>query len=419
MLKSSSIVEVLGFFLLLGYLAFIPSGPYPIFILGALKLDVLFGVLLAAFCAVHAGKLYSYPKAFIAAWALYFFIVFTSATLSENLQYSVRYALIMFGYSLVAVVVPIVFVKRAETIRLWVFLVACIVAVLIIYMYVFLGYAQTHRFALGFADLSKHAARLSGVATVDPNMTAAGLMLALIAYFPNMFERRRRLWLDITGLLCVFSACLITLSRSAILGFVLAVFASGAIVLLTLLRKRGILVINKKALKFFVLFLFLVPAGILIVGLFFPDVIGKQIGRMSAISHDTARIGLFVAAWDVFIADLKTLLVGAGFMTTNPHNEYMRTLSTMGVAGVMVSTMFLMYMFYMALKAASQSNRCLFSALSIIFFVMAIALFYGYTKLIWVAWMFLLLLYTETRSAALVRFYTARIKGGEFLPVTR
>ena len=418
-MKYSSILEVFGFFLLLGYVAFIPSGPYPIFILGVLKLDVIFGVLLAAFCAVHVGKLSSYPKAFIAAWALYFFLVFVSAALSENLQYSVRYALIMFGYSLVAIVVPVVFMKRAETIRLWMFLVACIIAVLIIYMYVFLDFAQTHRFALGFSDLSKHAARLSGVATVDPNMTAAGLMLALIGYFPNMFERRKRLLLDLTGLLCVLSACLITLSRSAILGFVLAVLASGTIVLLTRLKKKGIFVFDKKALKFFFLFLLMVPAGILIVGLFFPDVIDKQIRRMAGISQDTARIGLFIAAWDVFVADVKTVLIGAGFMTTNPHNEYMRTLSTMGVVGVVVSAIFLTYMFFIAVKATFQNHRNLFSALSIIFFVMAIALFYGYTKLIWVAWMFLLLLYTESRSAALVRFYASPLSGFGFLPSTR
>ena len=396
-MKISLSFNSICFILLLGYIAFIPVGPFPIYIFAGMRLDVTIGVLLLAFVIIYVSKITLYANIFIATWIFYFFVVFVSAFFSIDTELSFVSAYVMFGYSIIALLIPVIFSSRGVVIRTWLFLFAALVSVVIIYLYIFHGFAQDHRFALGAADMSKGVARVEEVATVDPNMTAAGLLLSLIVYFPHLFEIRRLYILDFLGALCILSASLVTLSRSAMIGFVIAILFSWLIVFV------GSIDFNKRSIrneKFFILSMFLlivIPVVVFFADAMFLSILDKLTSRMTGGNDDSIRIDLLLNTWDVFTYDTKNILIGSGFMTTNPHNEYMRTLSTMGMMGVMASILFLVSMFYFSVKELTYNHRKMFSALSIIIFVMVISLFYGYTKLIWSAWMFLLLLYAESR----------------------
>ena len=388
----------IGFVLLLGYLAFIPIGPFPVYIIPGFRLDVSFGLLLVVFLIPYLAGIKKLPDVIILAWLFYFVIVFLSSVVSVNVELSARNAFVMFGYSIITLLVPIVFLRRVQALRTWLFFSGCIVAALVLYLYLAAGFGRDHRFALSMGDIPIAAARRMGVASVDPNMTAAGLALSLIAYFPELFLNRKRFLFDSIGCLAIILAVLVTLSRSALLGFIVAIVVSFMMVFINSVNLNNVLVLNRKILVSS--FVFTVSViGITFLGYFvFPEILDKLIGRVVRSFEDSTRIALLIGAWDLFMSDIKTMFIGAGFMTTNPHNEYMRTLSTMGLLGMIASASFLASIFYFSIRASSASHRMMFSALSIIVFVLVVSLFYGYTKLIWVAWMFLLLLYKEASA---------------------
>jgi len=174
-------------FFLFGYLAFVPSGPYPVFIGGGIKLDVFFAAGLLVFLLFYSPKLNKWPSCLLVTYFLYLITCAVSSFFSENVQLSFEYFFIIFGYSLIAMLGPVVFEGREALVRKYLFVSAVSVGLLIIVLYSVYGFAQSHRFALGLADLSKNGAMAEGVATVDPNMTAAGLALSLLIYFPCSF----------------------------------------------------------------------------------------------------------------------------------------------------------------------------------------------------------------------------------------
>jgi hypothetical protein len=153
---------------------------------------------------------------------------------------------------------------------------------------------------------------------------------------------------------------------------------------------------KRMAISFF-LALGVTSSSVLILLNIAPEILDNLAGRFIRVFDDATRIALLLEAWTTLTADPKTILVGSGVMTTNPHNEYMRTISTMGFLGFFSSILFHGTMFYIVIKQCAYDYRRLFSVLSIISFMMVAAMFYGYTKLMWVAWMFLLFSYTESR----------------------
>jgi len=274
-LKINFRLESVGFLLLLGYLAFIPAGPFPIYVVSGLRLDVCFGLLLFAFIIVYFGRIKKYPDIFILAWLFYFSIVFLSTIFSVNIETSARNAFVISGYSIIALLVPVVFVSRADTIRKWLFLTGVLVSIFIMYLYLVLGFARGHRFALSATDVSAGSAMNMGLAAVDPNMTAAGLILALIVYFPNLFVERKRIILDLLGSLSILSASLVTLSRSAMFGFVLSISVSFLIVFINSINLNNLLVWNRKILVSFAIFLVAVFCVVLLGEFIFPEIIDK------------------------------------------------------------------------------------------------------------------------------------------------
>ncbi len=386
-------------FFLLGYLAFIPLGPIPIHVVGELRLDVLFGAIIALFLCFHCNKIRRYPIFLTIFWVFYFVIIFLSTILSVDIAISLRNSLVTLGYSVITFIAPLVFVTCANRLRRWFFFLGVVVSVSIIYLYLFLGYTGYHhsnRFAFGgsvsdptlTADLTR----------VDPNMTAAGLLLTLIVYFPVFFNTRKFNLFEILGACSIFFASTLTFSRSAITGFVISVCLSFLIVFCNPLNFKRSLLMKRRVLITIVLILTSILAFFFLEYAFFSDIVERFSTRLIYIANDYVRIELLLDGWSTFIYDFKTIVIGAGFMTTNPHNEYLRVLSTMGLLGVAGAICFLSSMFYYCVHVWIGNNRMMFSALSIIIYILVISLWYGYTKLPWVAWMFLLLLYREACS---------------------
>lgn len=400
---AKDLIETTGIVLLLGYLAFIPTGPFPIPVAVGLNLDVIIGFLLFLFVVTYSLRIGLYPHVFVLAWLFYLLVVFLSAIFSDNFNHSIKYAFIIFGYSAVALLVPVIFVNHASFLRKWLFTVATIVSSIIIYLYVFHGFADGHRFALGVSDMSRDMAMSAGLVAIDPNMTAAGLLLSMIVYFPYLFDDYKRLLLDLFGVTSILLGSVILLSRSAMIGFILSIFISYCILLVKRFDFDNVIVFNKKLLVAFPVFIISIPLVVIIGNALFPEIIDSFLGRILRIADDSHRIDLLVHSWGVFISDIKTILIGGGLMTVNPHNEYLRVLASMGTLGWIGSFLFLLFMFYFSTKSLSGNHRAIFSAWTIIVFVLVISMFYGYTKLVWVAWMFLLLLHHEYKFDCIVQ----------------
>jgi len=394
-MKDSIQTQTLGLIFLFGYLAFIPTGPYPVFIIGGLKLDVLMGGALLFFLCFYFNKMFEWPDILLMGLVIYFSIVLLSSLLSDDVMLSMKYSVIMIGYALIAFLAPVVFEGKFDVTRIFLFVVAVLLGILIISLYTFFGFAHSHRFALALADVSSsgHGSQ-AGVFAVDSNMTAAGLILSLIVYFPQMFKYKRYILWEAVGSLCIVVATFITLSRSAFVGLVVSFLTAAIIVSIKYLFEHRLRV-EIYLIRNVLIFVWLFFGFCVFFNMMYPDLINSVFQRLNNSSNDSSRLDLLVNAWDVFYVTPKSLLIGNGFMTTNPHNEFMRVLSTMGSLGLVSSLLFLVTMFYYVLMKTAVDNRLLFSSISIIFFILIITLFYGYTKLIWVAWMFLLFLYRE------------------------
>lgn len=392
-------VSTLAMPFLLGYLAFIPTGPFPIFVAGGLKLDILFSVILLAFMMPYITRLNAIPKSLLIVFGLYLLSGFISVMGSEDLERSLTSWFIVGGYSLLTFLVPLVMFDRIDFIRKSLFLFAVIASILILFVYFYFGFEGQGRFALGASGLSKTEAVAAGEATVDPNMTAAGLYLSLLVYLPALLKKHQNLLplvMKLGGVFLIVAAATITISRSAFVGFALAMLIPAFLFFMAELYNHPI----KWRRKTFNIILASIVGSIVLVLLvytFFPYVAEGMINKLLRSSSDVGRLHLFAEALDVFAQDFKTILIGNGFMLYNPHNEILRALVNMGLLGFVASTAFLASLFYNVLHTVKGTTVLHFTSMSIIIFILIITLFYGYSKLLWVAFMFLLFMSFEAK----------------------
>jgi hypothetical protein len=386
-----------GLFLLLGYLFFVPIGPFPINLIYTVKVDTLFSIILFLFLITHVRRIFIYPKYLLLSIALYFMFSTLSTVLSNNTLYSFKYLIVIAGYCFVSLIVPTLYVDSVSFLRRFLFFISVIISVLINILHFGFDYGRAHRFALSFDDVSARGlGSIEGISVVDPNMTAAGLALSLLIYLPLSNINT----IKVISSTVIISAILIMQSRSSIVGILGALTLSSIIIFSRqLLFRYSVKKIHLKV----VLLVFIVSIILIsILNLINIQVYERFFERLLNSSSDS-RVLLFYEAWDIFFESIKTIMFGSGFMTTNPHNEFLRALSSTGILGLFSYILFLSSSCYYTLKLTLTNKKLFHSSLLIILFTLIITQFYGYTKLLWIAWMFLLFNMLESRVWAGLR----------------
>ena len=343
------------------------------------------------------------------SFALYLGITYISVVFSVDISKSFNGWLIMLGYSLIAFTVPLLLIGYESVIRFYVFFVAVVAAAVVLTLYYFYGYGEVGRFALGEKALPKGEAASLGYATVDPNMTAAGLYLALLIYLPNVLIRRKSIkvkLVEISGLILIFSAGLITSSRSALVGLLGAILLSS---LMVFLKNVFYLRINYEFILRVIAFVFLFLLMLIFSYTILPDRWESIYKKLLNSPLDESRLRIIGEAISVYTSGVKEMIIGSGYLTNNPHNEFLRAAASTGTLGLISLIMFCLLLCFHVFKAVAEKPTLFFSATSIIFYIFIITLFYGYSKLLWIAVMFLLILYWQGCRLNIEKSYFSRL----------
>lgn len=390
---------------LLGYLAYVPLGPFPIDI-GGILLSHLLAVFVAFFSlAFIPAKIERRLFLLVLCVSVFLFASFISVAFSSYFELSLRAFLVTVGYVLVTLLVPLIIQYRLPFFRCYIFLAAILVSLLILYLNLFLGWGTYIRFAL--AEGATGAALHSTGARVDPNMTAMGLVMSIVIYIPNFFQvelgKRRTLirFLGVAvGFSLIMSASFILLSRTAFVAFVFSI-SFGVVVLFSYFGTGKVLKQMSK-ISHRTLIKSLIVGVLIVVTVWWQwaaisTIFERLLFAIEGGRHETGRVTLFFQAIDLWLQDTKTFLIGVGYFTTNPHNEFIRALSSGGVVGL-GGFLLLLGSFYAVCCFGRRYGMLYIFSQNVLFWYICIAmLFYGHTKTLWVALMFLLANYLHER----------------------
>ncbi len=387
-------------FFFLGYIAFIPTGPYPLLLKGQ-RLDHLFAYGTLFFSLLVFP--FKWPKKLsllIGSVLFYLIIAFFSTALSIEPDVSCRGLAVTVGYALIAVTVPFAIHPYMRPIRVALIMLAAVSGAIVIWAALYEPTAYTGRFHLSLPFQNVSGYGLDGKGFVDPNMTAIGLMMCVIVFLQEaltpgkdatFFTRFGKPAISIGAFAIIFTAVIILLSRSAVLSFLLALsWAIGSIGLLKINNfNRGVL--KKTALVGTSALL-----AMLSLVLIKPEFVQTYWGRVARVFQaefartESDRILYFWNTLEAWAANGKTLLLGQGFFTLNPHNEILRTLGGAGLFGLF-AFLSIFYVFHSrCCRMRSGTAAYLFTQNMLLAYVAISIQFYGHTKSMWAAFTFLL-----------------------------
>ena len=98
---------------------------------------------------------------------------------------------------------------------------------------------------------------------------------------------------------------------------------------------------------------------------------------------------------DVFEKSLKNTIIGQGYFTTNPHNEFLRHSSSSGLLGFVSFSMVFLEFYFLVVSRIRSGYYNRFAATALYLFVFFAVQTNCYTKSMWAPFMFLLILYRE------------------------
>jgi hypothetical protein len=393
-------IDYLTYCSFIGYIAFIPSGPFPIAIFGT-KLDIFFGfVLLFCVLAKLTKITVYYPVAIAASLWIYVVTTFISVITSEEQMFSSIQWLISFGYILTCFLVPIKTFKHIKVFREILLYVAVFISLVLIYNASIFGLSNVQRIYLGIhlTGGMMYSAALDNYSQniVDPNMTAVGLMMSILIYLPNFYANGYSQVRNIFSYLAFFIiviGTIVTLSRTALISFIISCVLTA--LLLNFKSHKGVFK------KIFNIIGILSIIAITLMGVyeFIPNIGDALIGRFigSGVEQDEHRMSVMLESLDIFSKDAKNIWLGQGFFMTNPHNEILRYLSSSGLIGLL-GFVSLICNVYFSLVIKTKKNYWLsFSSTSLYIFIILASQTYGHTKSLWASFMFSCIFYLEDK----------------------
>jgi hypothetical protein len=383
-LNNSRLSISLGEFFLLvsfiGYMSFIPFGPYPIIIFGSIKLDILFATTttVLAFC-LNISKLHKSLMIIYVSCYLFVSMMFVTTITSTDFEISIRNTVVYIGYLVITIYAPLFLYKYARLLKKILFFVSLIAASTILYLYFY-----------------HHTLGRMHLYNVDPNMTAIGMLMACVIILPEFIicKNKYSLIYYIISLLIIFISAIVLLSRTAIGAFFLSVFIS------FLWNIKEITKINskKKLFKKIGLLISILFLCVFCLYLTRVDFVLQTYDRFVHVlsgayiySDDFNRVDRIQSSVELWSKDLKTLIFGNGFFTLNPHNEIIRMLSASGLLGLL-TYIFLFYAFYViCCKSDHFTSIYLFGQRALFVYLLIIIQSYGHSKSLFFGFTFLLI----------------------------
>jgi len=393
----------------LGYLAYLPLGPYPLKV-GDVYLDHCFAfaalILSMPFLPlVMPGSL----RPILLSVAGFLVLGTISSAFAQSWEVSGRAIAVYCGYSALALTIPLAYHRSFHGLRTFLFCSATVVALVVLSLHYGSESGRQMRFSFGTVP-DPESVNISGLgdgAYVDPNMTAIGLLLSLIIYFPNLLDGgKRRFWrilYEIIAASVIFSACLIFISRTALTAF----FSALGLAIIVNARENINALLRIASRKTILTFVCGTLAFVLVVWWQW-DMVSLVLSRLGINPErgldtdleniDSARVGLIKEAFTLWAQDARTILFGIGFFVTNPHNEYLRMLTDCGLLGL-TAFVTLLTTFYIRICRISEFGiKYLFCQTTLFSYITVAMLFYGHTKTLWVSLMFLTGYWMETRE---------------------
>ncbi len=402
-------VEVFAFLtMLILYLAFLPTGPYPLEVAGLRLEYVLFcGICCTSLLLIDLSlkRLYGdYARVQLSLLA-YLVTIALSTALSFDPESSNRAFGTALGYAYLMCIVPPLIYTHLDLIRKALLVLAAITACLLLYLNMVLGFGVAQRFAL--ADTAE---RTSADATnyVDPNMTAIGMLMCAVISLPLVWriEQSRRFFPKLVCrclLMIILGATLLFISRTAILSLAVAI-------VLALMAIAG------RGLRMTRLFRAVVPAITVFAGaaMWRREELSHVLMRSSDLVESeqghSGRVELYQGALADWISSVKSVIVGNGYYSSNPHNEFLRTLAGDGILGFMAFAVLLFFIYRICCSGKYLSTRSKFSQTALFAFIISAMMTYGHTKTMWLAFLFLVASYLEEHDQGGRRGNIQRVK---------
>ncbi|MFC1551710.1 hypothetical protein ACFL6P_03995 [Candidatus Latescibacterota bacterium] len=379
MIQQKSLKMYLLFFFI-GYVTFVPIGPYPVKVFGA-KLDHLFAYGTVILCVLPFS--YRFPKRllFVNISVLLFLVSsLISSLTSVDPVFSLKAFMVSMGYATITLLVPVFIHEHVSLLRRYLLIVAVITAFIIILLHIYFD----------FMRIRLHS-------EVDQNMTSIGLLLCIIFFLPDYFKERKKTkfgtWFTIVStisFIIIIMAVVLFQSRTAMISFVSAI-VWGLFCVRQKIKRHYI----QQILKQITIIILIMILGLVCINKIKPAAIESYIYRYSIIidgdltENEYARIMGAKNSMELWSKNIKNFVLGDGFFTINPHNEFFRMLGGSGLIGFLFfSLMFIaFYVTFCRLRTAKSIHLFVQNALFAYLFVMV--QFYGHTKSLWVGFTFL------------------------------
>lgn len=377
-----------GFFksmlLFLGVFPFFISlafGPLPFSIFGINTDYIATGLLAALLIIALPHKLVIGRVSVNLLMLSYFLSILPSVIESENISISFYRFIISLGYGLILLLAINVRIslrcyKSVIKIAIFAIYIACFT---VIYLYLFSDYSGEIRFLISTDYLDALQGIDSSTQTVDPNMTAMGLVMLFsfsLVGILEMIKSKKRFFL-IMGISFLITLSIIILqSRTAMLMLLL--------MMITLLFFDERISKNNR-IKIMLVLLISIPIVLSITGEgIINNIIDRFVNLEKYESNDTGRIDLISRAYVEYIYNIKNLVIGKGYMLTNPHNEYLRNFFDSGIIGGFFHLGFLFVVISTIFRRSKLNHgHRIYANLTLLPYLFMLFT-YGHTKTFWV-----------------------------------
>jgi O-antigen ligase len=377
--------------LLIAYLAFLPAGPYPIYV-GLFRVEYVLFALVCAASIPLLGSVYTQlrgPYGRVQLCLLgYLLIIGVSTALSSQPEVSTPAFLTTVSYAYLMCVVPPIVYRHMTLMRHALLWLSAGVAVLVLYLHLVYGYGGEQRFVLADSAVRYD----TDTNYVDPNMTAIGMMMCVIIAVPLVLDKGRPgrwVFRAISGMtaVAVIGASLFFQSRTAVISILVAIFFG---LVRAGMRIRRLPTVLGRA--------FLILSVLLVAAYLNRAEVQYVFSRLTSLDFDVSdsngRVSLSEEALQDWLTSGKTVIIGSGYNSMNPHDEYLRSL-TSGLIGSTSFLLLILTIYNVCCRSRRYTADQTLSQNLLFAFIFSAMLTYGHTKTIWVAFMFLLSGYIE------------------------
>jgi hypothetical protein len=212
---------------------------------------------------------------------------------------------------------------------------------------------------------------LSSEELVDPNIQASGMVLAFLANFAYFnFRDFKNILISFYSLILILSNLIIFNSRSAFLGLIV-----GCLIFIGFK-------LSAKNLVIYIVSIFVLSFVIYYTLTNFLDLNLVNLIEKFSVSGEDSRFELINESSKIYSVDLIRVLFGLGLDQTNPHNEFLKLIFSLGIIGfvILVFSVLRISRIFLRHLITSRFRFYYFS-----FFIMTISMFYEHKKLFWVS----------------------------------